>query len=476
MIFTKRTPIDTLVDGEPIYITKDVSLDSKLLEFLFINFPNSKISIVTFSKEYFTSTSNDVLYNEEELQTLVNNADMADKYNREITFDDEYTLEQAIIASRKLNDNADYINGCTINGQHLSPLEKFTLAYSIVINKIYQDDNKNSSNPRNIISTLSSDKIVCCGYANELSALCQRIGVPCTCRINSFGEKDKIDNHSTCIINIQDEKYGINGVYVADPTGDAKTAKCDKTAKMHHCYRHFLLTHDEYQALKPNNQFDKAIVVQYNPSLGFVDTPIQNIHGLYPNEQKTLMLNTDFVNKDSHELNFDKIKIALKQSVSHTLPNKTTSSDSTTQQSNDEAIERIIALHLVSTLSKRPLENFTHVIDSCYKTLNQRLSANEIKYSILNKIDQIPNQDLLSTYLEFLEYDETENHLSEYMTRYSKDLQETQPIKTETLAKLFTQIFSKVINLPNSEAKKLANFHANAREEFISQIFIQPIN
>ena len=474
MVFTKNTPINILVDGEPIFIDKSVSLDSELLELLFKNFPNSKITIATFSKEFFVSSRLDALYNEDELQTLVGNANMAERYNRELTFDDEYTLSQAIIASRKLNENANYINNLTINGEQLSPLEKFTLAYSIVLNKIYNEDDTNASNSRNIISTLSSDKIVCSGYANELSALCQRIGVPCTYRLNSFGENDKIDNHATCIVNIDDPKYDVKGVYVADPTADAKNAKCDKNAKMHHLYKHFLLTHDEYQDLKPNNQFDKAIVVQYNPSLGFVDIPIQNIHGLYPNEQKDLLLNTSFINKDSHELNFDEIKQTLKQSINHTFPQQIMSSNSNTQQPIDEAIDRIIALHLVSTLSKRPIEKFSHLINTCYETLNQQISADDIKNSILSKIDQIPNQELLSTYLEFLEYDETENYLPEYMSKYLKDLKETQPIKTETLAKLFKQIFSKVINLQESEAKKLANFHANSREAFISQAFVQP--
>lgn len=467
MLLTKNTPTNTLIDGEPIFIDKEVSLDSKLLEFLFENFPNSKITISTFSREYYSSLRTDVLYNEDELQLLVSNANIADKYNRELTFDDEYSLEQAIIASRKMNDNADYINKIIINGEPLSPLEKFTLAYSIVVNKKYLEDTENISNSRNIISTLSGDKIVCSGYANELVTLCERIGVPCAYRLNSFGENENIDNHATCIINIQDSKYGINGIYVADPTADAKTANCDKNSKMHHCYRHFLLTHNEYQSLKPNNRFDKAIIIKNNPESGFVDTPIQTLQSLYP-QSSTSILNTSFLDPHSHKLNFDEVKKALKINISNTLPKQISPSTLNTKQSLDESIDRIIALHLAATLSKKSFDNFMPLINSCYASLNPQICDHNMAHAIYDKVDKISNQDLLNTYLEYLQYEQEEYHLSEFQARYTRDLNNSKPIQTQTIKKLFNTVFDQVINLPHNEIKKLADFHAKAREDSIS--------
>ena len=49
MILTKNTPLEMFKDGEPIFIDKEVSLDGKLLELLYVKFPNSKITISTFT-------------------------------------------------------------------------------------------------------------------------------------------------------------------------------------------------------------------------------------------------------------------------------------------------------------------------------------------------------------------------------------------------------------------------------------------
>ena len=264
MIITKNTPLNLLKDGEDIIINKEVSLDKKLLEFLFANFPNSKITINTYNSSYSASMP-DALYTEEELAVLVQNADMADKYNRELVFDDGYTLEQAIIASRKLNQNADFINNFKIRNVPLSPLEKLAVAYKIVTNNVYTDDPNSSQNPRNIISTLSGDKIVCAGFASELNALCKRIGIPCTYRVTTFGEKGNMGNHAVCTVNIKDEKYGIDGIYILDPTGDSNPNKNYSNLD----FNYFLLTQREYDLMKPNNKFDSSVgndpQVEYSP-------------------------------------------------------------------------------------------------------------------------------------------------------------------------------------------------------------------
>ena len=56
MILTKNTPLDLFKDGEPIFIDKEVSLDSELLELLYVKFPNSKITIST-SPEFISLKS-----------------------------------------------------------------------------------------------------------------------------------------------------------------------------------------------------------------------------------------------------------------------------------------------------------------------------------------------------------------------------------------------------------------------------------
>ena len=119
MIISKNTPLSILdtIDTSEIYISKDISLNSKILELLLRKYPNSKIIIKTFDENTSATTQNNVLYNNDELKILADNVNMArSKYGKDIVFDDDYTIEQAITASTKLNEWENLINNATING------------------------------------------------------------------------------------------------------------------------------------------------------------------------------------------------------------------------------------------------------------------------------------------------------------------------------------------------------------------------
>ena len=59
-------------------------------------------------------------------------------------------------------------------------------------------------------------------------------------------------NHAVCTINIKDEKYGVDGIYILDPTGDCNPHKDYSNLD----FNYFLLTENEYNLMKPNNKFD----------------------------------------------------------------------------------------------------------------------------------------------------------------------------------------------------------------------------
>ena len=140
MLITKNVPLNFIGEADPdetIYIDKDVSLDTTFFELILQKFPNSKITIIT--NEDYSNFSTDVLYTHEELEILSQNVNLArTKYDKDILFDDEFTIEQTIEASRKLNDWEKLINESTIDGKPLSPLEKYMLAYSLVSKRFYK--------------------------------------------------------------------------------------------------------------------------------------------------------------------------------------------------------------------------------------------------------------------------------------------------------------------------------------------------
>ncbi len=473
MILSKNTPLNMFKDGEPIFIDKEVSLDKELLELLYVKFPNSKITISTFT-DTISSSKGDVLYNEQELLTLMQNADMSDKYNRELTFDGEYSLSQAITASRKLNDNAEFINNFKINGKPLSPAEKFMLAYSIVSNKVYSEDPNNINNSRNIISTLSGDKIVCAGFANELSLLCKRIGIPCAYRINSLEGENGIGNHATCIVNLKDEKYGIDGVFVADPTADSKQkGSLDMPFNLN--FRHFLLTHEEYQTAKTNNQFDRAIVAENNPSSGFVNTRIQNIDLLYPEIDPDTYLSQRFFDKKTHTIDTNKIKEAIKSNITQTFPSGLSNKTQDSETPNPELVEKSVVFHMLHVLSNPNEQIVPPLVLNYYKSMSLTSSSDEILKSLLSCVDNISAQDILANYGELLEGDKKELRYTDFAKQLSKDLAKTRAISAKTLSKLFKTVLPELFVLSSEEKSKLTAQLVDSRFDYISPKSAEPI-
>lgn len=119
-----------------------------------------------------------------------------------------------------------------IKNSNFSPLEKYIAVYNIVKKfKEYKEnkDDKNASRKINLL--LNNEYMVCVGYAKLLEELLYRVG------INSYHysvstdvsyddgftvEEKSVDlsGHARLIVNINDPKYDINGLYVADPTWD----------------------------------------------------------------------------------------------------------------------------------------------------------------------------------------------------------------------------------------------------------------
>lgn len=465
MIVTKNTPLSALKDGEPILINKEVSLDRKFLEFLFVNFPNSKITINTYNN-YYSASIPDSLYTEEELAILVQNADMADKYNRELIFDDGYTLDQAIIASRKLNYNADFINNFKIRNVPLSPLEKLAVAYKIVSNNIYSDDPNNSQNPRNIISTLSGDKIVCAGFASELNALCKRIGIPCTYRITTFGKKGEMGNHAVCTVNIKDEKYGISGIYILDPTGDCNPHKYYSNLD----FNYFLLTQKEYNLVKPNNQFDSSAGGKGENEY-LLHSPILDIENLYPSDEEKKYPELEFFDSKKYTLDFEKIRDAVRENIAKTFPKDlkpaTKQINEYDKKSISSILDNVIRYHFEHILSGGAKDTPPPLISNYHSFLNAYLNPEEVFDSIFLSVDNMSDEAITHLYLQYLEFVEKGFTKAGLHYKFREDSEKTTPVQYGTLVKLFKRTFAVITGLDSKEREQLARETAKNRDRFM---------
>jgi hypothetical protein len=119
-----------------------------------------------------------------------------------------------------------------IKSANLSPLERYIAAYNIVKNfKQYKEKSKNSVESRYLRYILYNDYLVCFGFAGLLTELLNRLDIP-SYRIdatvdlsydNGYTLEEKNINftgHSRSFVKIDDDKYGVHGVFLGDATWD----------------------------------------------------------------------------------------------------------------------------------------------------------------------------------------------------------------------------------------------------------------
>lgn len=150
----------------------------------------------------------------------------------------KYSVASVISANEKLSGWTKKIESARVNGEKLSPLEKYMAAYDTVTNFMFyklqneSDPNAKSRQISSILNTEKNDTICCVGFAKLLAALSNRLGIP-SFAIPEVSHKfyDDYDrenpriNHATARVYIKDSKYNIDGIFCADPSADSSSSK-----------------------------------------------------------------------------------------------------------------------------------------------------------------------------------------------------------------------------------------------------------
>ena len=103
----------------------------------------------------------------------------------------------------------------------MSNLEKITLAYDYV--KFFSSNETQSgrlTDSRSIVKSIVTGNIVCEGYCRIFCQLLSEMGISSNLVFIEPNGKEK-GGHVRVILNINDEKYGINDVFAFDPTWDS---------------------------------------------------------------------------------------------------------------------------------------------------------------------------------------------------------------------------------------------------------------
>lgn len=148
---------------------------------------------------------------------------------------------------------------------NMSPFEKYLFAYNIVKKyKEYKENENEKDQSRNLYSILDGEYMVCVGYATLLNDLLTKLGISsCHYSVGVDTGFDKVDKealvipddievnregHARVKVHIVDPKYGIDGIYFADPTWDNDMEK--------DTYNFAAMTPSEYNGLYRYNFLD----------------------------------------------------------------------------------------------------------------------------------------------------------------------------------------------------------------------------
>ncbi len=163
------------------------------------------------------------------------------KYNS-----DEYTLNKYIYFEALLYKIIEPALG-------LTPFEKYIYAYNIVKQFKEYKENDNPKLERHLYDILFNKYAVCVGFCTFFSDLLTKFNIS-NIGFSIEGKDEQTDSkwgHKRLYVNIKDEKYGINGFYVSDPTWDNDLEK--------DYYNHLALTNTEAKLeLKFNYVFTSA--------------------------------------------------------------------------------------------------------------------------------------------------------------------------------------------------------------------------
>lgn len=159
---------------------------------------------------------------------------------------------------------------------NLSPYERYLAVYEIVTHfKEYLENNQNIGAARSLEYTLFNNFMVCEGFSELMVALLEQIGIYAfNIDVDLYKEKEvvtladqaqlnrkqiaiKLGNvayHSRVLVRLIDPKYGIDGIFIADPTWD--------NSLEHHYFNHSLMT--PYETSLENVRFYETDVSIFN--------------------------------------------------------------------------------------------------------------------------------------------------------------------------------------------------------------------
>lgn len=237
---------DVIASGEEFVLTviaKQVDGVKERVEALQQKYPNAKIEMdLSFERDYIYEESEMKLL--EDVDKFCSTKDIKLYISLSNLVGGEY--QNILMARNQIEELKQKVNNFTYeeNGKQvkLSTYEKFLIVYKFVANRVYNmDENYNNNAMRNWVGVLTSDKVICSGFASLLKCVCDQVfdadELKCyeqSCYI--YDEKgQELGGHANNLVMINDPKYGLNGLYHADTCWDCKSEERGNKTTFDYC-------------------------------------------------------------------------------------------------------------------------------------------------------------------------------------------------------------------------------------------------
>lgn len=169
-------------------------------------------------------------------------------YNVGIVFSNDghdYSMEEYKEEEAKLNALV-----ADIKKSNMSPFERYIAVYNIVKNYKPYKESDNREESRYLRYILNNEYMVCVGFSTLFIELLDKVGILAKeygtdvdiSYKDGFTQEEKITElagHRRVVVNLDDDKYDIHGLYLSDPTWD-NDSKEDY-------YNHLIMTFDSMQ-------------------------------------------------------------------------------------------------------------------------------------------------------------------------------------------------------------------------------------
>lgn len=200
-----------------------------------------------------------------------------------------------------------------IKEANLSPAEKVMFAFDIMKTFAYNESDVSKNDSRYPHRIIETGNIVCVGYSEMLKQILKdmddikvgNLGVEC---YDSNG--NPLGGHARSIVELDDSKYNIHGMYVMDATWDSFKKELSEVKKYTalDLYRYFLVAPNDYKLMFPNDTVPDIFMSQ-EKKVNLVNEYVYAFEGRTTSIEKSKLINT--VTEDKVRKYLDAKRISL---------------------------------------------------------------------------------------------------------------------------------------------------------------------